>query len=53
VLALETDRDPAAVVESLRRAAPEGMSVEAWREPGQVRLQIRGEPLPASEGLTP
>jgi hypothetical protein len=53
VLALETDRDPAAVVETLRRAAPEGMSVEAWREPGQVRLQIRGEPLPASKGLTP
>jgi len=53
VLALETDRDAAAVVESLRRAAPEGMSVEAWREPGQVRLHILGEPLPASDGLTP
>jgi hypothetical protein len=53
VLALETDRDPAAVVETLRHAAPEGMSVEAWREPGQVRLHIRGEPAPASEGLTP
>jgi hypothetical protein len=53
VLALETDRDPAAVVETLRRAAPEGMSVEAWREPGQVRLQIRGQPAATSKGLTP